>query len=207
MKDIDLVIIPGAYPYFVKKNIRLKHLFDIVYKYFEIKPHSDKKFRELQRKFRKHYKVVHFIKYKRKIHELIDPKNTKKVLNDINKVKRNYDLLCFSYGGYITQRILNRLKTKPNKIVFVGSLNLNKNISFDKKMKIINIYSKDDILIKSIIDVVAKKQGSQKLKYANVNIELEGLSHSEVELDYNIPKGRHKGKRTYSIIKKNLLED
>jgi hypothetical protein len=205
MLNKSLVIIPGAYPYFVKKNPQLKHLFEIVYKYFELKPHSDKKFRQLVTKMRKHYKNVYFLNYKRKLHELIDPNNLSTIRKGINKIEGEYDILCFSFGGLLVQRLLNDFEKTPEKILFVGSLNLNSSMVFPKGIEVINLYSTKDILIKKIIEILAKEKGHQRLKNAR-NVSIQGLSHSEVELDYSILGGKYKKIKTHHLIKNLLIE-
>ena len=204
MLNKSLVIIPGAYPYFVKKNPQLKQLFNMVYQYFELKPHSDKKFRQLVTNMKKYYKNVYFLNYKRKLHELIDLNNLSIIKKGINNVKGDYDILCFSFGGLLVQRLIKDFEKKPEKILFVGSLNLNSKIEFPKNIEIINLYSTKDILIKKIIAILAKEKGHQRLKNAR-NVSIQGLSHSEVELNHPISGGKYKKIRTHHLIKTLLI--
>ncbi len=194
----NLVIIPGAFP--VKS--RNKALQRLIYKFYHklnVNPrYEDFQYKFMVRKFYKHYKRVYFLDYNRNLYHLFSKKNEGLVKIFLNNVK-NYDVIAFSFGGHLIQKVLGKLKNKPNKIVLIGSLNLDKNVKFPKGIKVVNIYSSDDKFIKKSIRLFSKNKSSQYLENA-YNLNLPGLGHVQlIKMKSKIKSS--KNKTIFSIIR------
>jgi|SRR3989344_9633068 len=197
----DLIIIPGAYH--LTSELIIKKTIKKIYPNSKVNIHYGKSYKKLIKLLSKNYDKIHFVRYNRRFFRLFDKDNITKVKQIIKKANKNYDVLAFSFGGYLIQQALRKTKKYPKKIVLVCSFNPEKSYKFPKKTKVINIQSKQDIFLKEVTHLLSRKEGDLILSNAK-NILLENLKHTQLETNTKIKSGRYKGFSTFRLIKKFL---
>jgi len=115
------------------------------------------------------------------------------------KNTHNIHVVGLSLGGEIVLESAKDLDKQIKSIVLLCSINKNKNINL--KLKILNIYSPDDLFEKISVKVMSPFQGGVLLKGKNVkNISIPHLRHEDFCLDKVIKNGKYSGKRISSIV-------
>ncbi len=204
-KNKDLVIIPGA-RHLNLKNVILRKIYNSLRSYFGLKSNPDSGYKILIDRLSKHYDNIYFIKYRRRIINILEPSNTKVIEKTLKTLNKPYDIICFSFGGHLIQKVFSEKKIKnfPEKLILVSSINANKKIEFPKKIKVVNIYSRSDDFVKKMTFLFSGFKGGQHLNNA-INIIVDKISHSELELCVKIPGGKFKGLTGFRLLEKFLL--
>jgi hypothetical protein len=209
MKNKDLIIIPGAMNPKLAKYPIIRHVTRRFRRHFKLtqKP-TDRTMFKLIKKLSPLYENIYFVNYNRELLSIFKKKNYKMINNAINNTKNDYDLLCFSFGGYLIQRMLqkNQIKKLPKKIVLAFSVNPDKNIKFPKNVEVINIYSTIDKFVKRGIKVIVGKKGNIRLRYAK-NVSLDSINHSQIHMNIKIKKGPYVGYTGPALIERLLTKD
>ena len=209
MKNRDLIIIPGAMNPKLAKYPIIRHVTKRFRRHFKLtqKPTDRAMFRLIKR-LSPMYENIYFVNYNRELLSIFKKNNYKMISNAINNTKNDYDLLCFSFGGYLIQRMLqkNQIKKLPKKIVLAFSVNPDKNLKFPKNVEVINIYSAIDRFVKRSIKVIVGKKGNIRLKHAK-NISIDSINHSQIHMNIKIKKGYYKGYLGPDLIKELLTKD
>lgn len=119
----------------------------------------------------------------------------------------NINLVGVSLGGEIILEVVKRIRpVNVKKIILVGSVNENKNISFPHP-EIFNFYSDDDKFAKLATKIYSIFFGSEKLYGEHIsNINLPHMQHHDFCLDTQIRSGKYKGKRITELIRDIIIK-
>ena len=197
----DLIIIPGAVNPRIANNRLIKPITKSIRILLKITPEINFRYGPFIESISSHYQKIHFIDYQRELFGVLKKSNIKTVLNKLSEIKNDYDVVCFSFGGYLIQEALkDKNLRKPNKIILMFSINLDKKLKFPDCTKVFNIYSTKDFLIKSGIFLLSFGRGNQHLENAN-NIILDNMYHSEIEGNKQIHYGPYSGLTGFELVK------
>ncbi len=202
----DLIIIPGAVNPRIANYSLIKPLVKFIRVLIKITPEITFRYDSFMDSISSSYNKIHFINYKRELFGVLKKSNIETIADKLSEIKNDYDVVCFSFGGYLIQEALkNKNLRKPNKLILMFSINLDKKHKFPDRTKVFNIYSTKDFLIKSTIFLLSLGRGNQHLENAN-NITLDNMHHSDVEGSKVIEYGLYKGLTGFGLVQKILNE-
>ena len=150
----DLIIIPGVVNPKIANHRLIKPIAKHVRSLLKITPEIKFRYGSFIETMSPFYDNIEVLEYKRELFSMFDKENIRIVANRLSNIKNEYDLVCFSFGGFgghlVQEALKNKNLKKPSKIILMFSTNLDKKIKFPNETKVFNIYSTKDFLSKNL---------------------------------------------------------
>lgn len=173
----------------------LQRLLNLGYRFINAKPNYKVARPDWLTKENTHSEEVIAVEWKADLNPASKASAIKELKKTISFYSAEHTIILVgtSLGGLIATKALAGFSGKEvSNLILVGAINTRRKLSLEG-IRVLNIYSKEDLLARLATRISAPMHGSQELEGENIlNIEISKARHDELFGDLRIPAGIYK---------------